>query len=79
MFPIALEAANTLQVSMMPFAITIMIAASASFATPIGYQTNLMVFNAGGYRFIDFFRIGFPLTLLLGFVTLTITPLVWEF
>lgn len=79
MFPIALEAANTLQVSVMPFAITIMVAASASFATPIGYQTNLMVFNAGGYRSIDFFRIGFPLTVLVGIVTLAITPLVWKF
>ncbi len=79
MFPIALEVANTLQVSMMPFAITIMVAASASFSTPIGYQTNLMVFNAGGYRFMDFFRIGFPLTLLVGLVTLIIAPLVWNF
>ena len=79
MFPIALEAANTLQVSIMPFAIIIMVAASASFSTPIGYQTNLMVFNAGGYRFMDFFRIGFPLTLLVGLVTLIITPLVWNF
>ena len=79
MFPIALEAANTLQVSMMPFAIVIMVSASASFSTPIGYQTNLMVFNAGGYRFIDFFRIGFPLTILVGLVTLAITPLVWKF
>jgi len=79
MFPIALEAANTLQVNMMPFAITIMVAASASFATPIGYQTNLMVFNAGGYRSIDFFRIGFPLTVLVGIVTLAITPMVWKF
>ena len=79
MFPIALEAANTLQVSMMPFAIIIMVAASASFSTPIGYQTNLMVFNAGGYHFKDFFRIGFPLTLLVGLVTLTITPLIWQF
>lgn len=79
MFPIALEAASTLQVSMMPFAITIMVAASASFSTPIGYQTNLMVFNAGGYRFIDFFRVGFPLTLIVGLVTIIITPLVWKF
>ncbi|MCP4076867.1 MAG: SLC13 family permease [Gammaproteobacteria bacterium] len=79
MFPIALEAANTLQVSIMPFAITIMVAASASFSTPIGYQTNLMVFNAGGYRFKDFFRVGFPLTILVGLVTLLITPLIWKF
>lgn len=79
MFPIALESASTLQVSMMPFAIAIMVGASASFSTPIGYQTNLMVFNAGGYRFIDFFRVGFPLTILVGLVTLIITPMVWKF
>ncbi len=79
MFPIALEAANTLQVNMMPFAITIMIAASASFATPIGYQTNLMVYNVGGYHFSDFMRIGLPLTLLVGMLTLAITPLIWKF
>lgn len=79
MFPIALEAANNLQVSILPFAIIIMVAASASFATPIGYQTNLMVFNVGGYHFKDFFRVGFPLTLLVGLVTLLITPLVWPF
>ena len=79
MFPIALEAAHTLQVSILPFAITIMVAASASFSTPIGYQTNLMVFNAGGYRFIDFIRVGVPLTLLVGMVTLIVTPLVWKF
>ncbi|MBA1332418.1 potassium transporter TrkA, partial [Candidatus Endoriftia persephone str. Guaymas] len=77
MFPIALAAAQQLGVSLLPFAITIMVAASASFATPIGYQTNLMVYNAGGYRFQDFLRIGLPLTLLVGLVTLLLVPLVW--
>ena len=56
-----------------------MVAASASFATPIGYQTNLMVYNVGGYRFGDFFRIGLPLTLLVGWVTVALAPLIWEF
>jgi len=79
MFPIALAAAQQLGVSLLPFAITIMVAASASFATPIGYQTNLMVYNAGGYRFQDFLRIGLPLTLLVGLVTLLLVPLVWPF
>jgi di/tricarboxylate transporter len=78
-FPIALSAANHINVDVMPFAITIMVAASASFTTPIGYQTNLMVYNAGGYRFSDFVRIGLPLTLLVGLVTVGLVPLVWSF
>jgi len=78
-FPIALSAARHMGVDIMPFAITIMVAASASFATPIGYQTNLMVYNAGGYRFTDFVRIGLPLTLLVGLITVGLVPLIWEF
>jgi di/tricarboxylate transporter len=78
-FPVALAASEAMGVGLMPFAITIMVAASASFATPIGYQTNLMVFNAGGYRFADFVRIGAPLTLLVGLLTVWLVPLVWAF
>ncbi len=75
MFPIALAAAARLDVSVLPFAIVIMKAASASFATPVGYQTNLMVMGPGGYRFIDYFRLGLPLTVLTGAVTVLIAPL----
>ena len=78
-FPIALSAAQHMGVDIMPFAITIMVAASASFATPIGYQTNLMVYNTGGYRFTDFMRIGLPLTVLVGLVTTWLVPLIWHF
>jgi di/tricarboxylate transporter len=78
-FPIVLSAAHHMNVDVIPFAITIMVAASASFATPIGYQTNLMVYNAGGYRFTDFVRIGLPLTLLVGLVTVGLVPLIWGF
>ena len=78
-FPIALSAASHMDVNLLPFAITIMVAASASFATPIGYQTNLMVYNAGGYRFRDFVGIGLPLTLLVGVVTVILVPLIWQF
>ncbi|MDB4409885.1 SLC13 family permease [Gammaproteobacteria bacterium] len=78
-FPIALSAAQHMNVDIMPFAIAIMVAASASFATPIGYQTNLMVYNAGGYQFADFVRIGVPLTLLVGLVTVGLVPLIWGF
>jgi len=66
-------------VSMLPFVVSVMVAASASFSTPIGYQTNLMVYNAGGYRFGDFVRIGVPLTLLVGLLTVALVPLVWGF
>ena len=78
-FPIALSAAQHMNVDIMPFAIAIMVAASASFATPIGYQTNLMVYNAGGYQFADFVRIGVPLTLLVGLVTVGLVPFIWGF
>ncbi|NCC41623.1 MAG: SLC13 family permease, partial [Gammaproteobacteria bacterium] len=78
-FPIALEAALAMGVAPEPFILTLMIAASASFATPIGYQTNLMVFNVGGYHFMDFVRVGVPLTLLVGVVTVALVPLIWAF
>ncbi len=79
MFPIAVSAANTLGVSITPFAVAVMIAASASFITPIGYQTNLMVFGPGGYRFIDYIKLGLPLSLIVAFMALFIIPLVWPF
>ncbi|MGB3786823.1 MAG: SLC13 family permease [Phormidesmis sp.] len=78
-FPIALSLASQLGVSYMPFVIGIMVAASASFATPIGYQTNLMVAGPGGYKFSDFLRIGIPLNVLYGIVTVVIAPLVYPF
>jgi di/tricarboxylate transporter len=78
-FPIALSTSESLGVSFMPFAIAIMMAASASFSTPIGYQCNLMVYGPGGYRFSDFFRVGIPLNLLIAAVTLAIVPMVWRF
>jgi di/tricarboxylate transporter len=66
-------------VSFRPFVFTIMMAASASFATPIGYQTNLMVYGPGGYRFSDYLRIGLPLNALLAGVTVVIAPWIWPF
>lgn len=77
MFPIALATSQHLGTNFLPFAITIMVAASASFATPIGYQTNLMVYGPGGYHFSDFIKMGTPLTLLVGILTVAIVPLVW--
>jgi di/tricarboxylate transporter len=56
-----------------------MMAGSASFATPLGYQTNLMVYGPGGYSFGDFLRIGIPMNVILGVVAVGITPLVFPF
>jgi di/tricarboxylate transporter len=78
-FPIAMSTAESLGVSYMPYVMCIMIAASASFATPIGYQTNLMVYGPGGYRFSDFIKIGVPLNILLGIITVLLAPLLWAF
>lgn len=77
MFPFALATAKSLDVSPMSFIVAVMMAASAGFATPIGYQTNLMVYGPGGYKFSDYLRIGIPLDLLVFAVTVTIAPLVW--
>ena len=79
MFPIAMATATSLSVYPLPFAIAVMLAASYGFATPIGYQTNLMVYGPGGYRFADYLRIGVPLDLLMGITAVCITPLVWPF
>jgi len=79
LFPIAGAAAESLGVSFRPFVFAIMMAASASFATPIGYQTNLMVYGPGGYRFSDYLRIGLPLNVVLAVVTILIAPWVWPF
>ncbi|NVK20911.1 MAG: SLC13 family permease [Kangiellaceae bacterium] len=63
--------------NIMPFAIVIMIAASASFMTPLGYQTNLMVYGAGNYRFSDYLKLGLPLSIMVMLVTLFIVPNIW--
>jgi len=78
-FPIAMSIADSLGVDAKPFIFCIMIAASASFITPIGYQTNLMVFGPGNYRFSDFFKIGLPLTLLIGTTSILLIPRIWPF
>jgi di/tricarboxylate transporter len=78
-FPFAMNAADRLGVNPMPFVICIMIGASASFLTPIGYQTNLMVYGPGGYRVRDYVKVGFPLSLLVGIVTVGLSPIIWPF
>lgn len=79
LFAIAGSAAAQIGVSPMPFYVVVMMAASNDFATPIGYQTNLMVWGPGGYRFGDYTRIGLPLSLILWAVTVAIVPRVWPF
>ena len=79
LLPIAISAAQGLGVNPKPFIMAVLFGASACFATPIGYQTNLMVFNAGGYRLSDFLRVGIPITLAVGVVTVALTPLIWPF
>lgn len=79
MFPVAVAAAQSLGVDPMPFVIAVMIAASAGFATPIGYQTHLMVYGPGGYKFTDFLRIGVPMNLIVMLVALLVIPRVWPF
>lgn len=78
-FPISLSIASHMGVSPMPFFVTICMAASSSFSTPIGYQTNLIVQGIGNYRFADFVRIGLPLNLIALIITLTVVPLFWPF
>jgi len=79
MFPFGLATAQNLGVNPMPFLVAVMMAASAGFATPIGYQTNLMVYGPGGYRFSDYLRIGVLLDLVVWAVTVLVAPLVWPF
>ena len=79
MLPIAVSIAEGLQVNYQPFAIAIMISASASFITPTGYQTNLMVMGPGGYHFGDYVKVGFPLSLIVALVSLWLIPNVWPF
>lgn len=78
-FPISLSLAEHMGVSPMPFFVTICMAASASFSTPIGYQTNLIVQGVGNYRFADFVRVGFPLNVISLIITVTLVPLIWPF
>lgn len=78
-FSLVTAVVGELQLNIMPFVIAIMIAASASFITPLGYQTNLIVYSAGNYRFVDFLKLGMPLSLLVMVTSLILIPIIWSF
>lgn len=77
MYPIAMATARSMNLPIEPFLVAIMIAASCGFATPFGYQTNLMIYGPGGYRFADFLRVGVLLDLVVMAVALTVLPMAW--
>jgi len=77
--PIAFTTANSLGIDARPLLVAITFAASTSFATPIGYKTNTMIFSPGGYRFTDFTKIGVPLNLVFWGLAVWLIPLIWPF
>ncbi|MBX2848211.1 MAG: SLC13 family permease [Acidiferrobacterales bacterium] len=77
-FALIVDVVQKLELSIIPYAIVIMIAASASFITPLGYQTNLIVFSAGNYKFSDYLKLGIPLSIIVMLTTLFLVPRIWS-
>ncbi len=78
MFPVVSALSVDANVDMIPLVMVMLIAASASFATPIGYQTNLMVYGPGGYKYFDFMKIGIPLNIIIAMITILLVPIIWS-
>ena len=77
MTPIAISLADALGMDARALVVAVMIAASCAFATPIGYQTNTLVYGPGGYKFTDFMRVGMPLNLSMSIIVSLMIPLIW--
>ena len=75
--PVAISVAQAMDLDARPLVVAVMFAASASFSTPIGYQTNTYIYGAGGYKFTDFTRVGIPLTIILWVVSVILIPMMW--
>lgn len=75
--PIAIGLASAVGIDPRPLVVAVMVAASASFATPIGYQTNMLVYGPGGYKFTDFMKVGIPLNLSIGILASAVIPFIW--
>ena len=78
-FPIAIATAHKLGIDPRPLVIAVTIAASAAYATPIGYQTNTLVYSVGGYKFTDYLRLGTPLNIITGAIAIFLIPVFWPF
>ena len=76
--PIAISLAQAIGVDPRPLVVAVMVAASCSFATPIGYQTNTLVYGPGGYKFSDFIKVGLPLNLSVGLLAAFLIPMFWS-
>jgi di/tricarboxylate transporter len=76
--PVAISIAAELQAPVEPFILAVIFGANMSFATPIGYQTNLLIMSAGGYRFSDFMRVGVPLTVVMWLAFSIILPIFYD-
>ncbi|MEM6728090.1 MAG: SLC13 family permease, partial [Pseudomonadota bacterium] len=75
--PIAIGLAGAVGMDPRALVVAVMIAASCSFATPIGYQTNMLIYGPGGYKFTDFMRVGIPLNLSVGLLASSVIPFIW--